>query len=56
MLGEVLVDKVAMLSGAKTGFTFIFEGEEHLQTMSQGEGRGSHRGPYGKLGGGRTVA
>ena len=36
MLGEVLVDKVAMLSGAKTGFTFIFEGEEHLRTMSSG--------------------
>jgi len=36
MLGEVLVDKVAMLSGTKTGFTFTFEGEGHLRTMSSG--------------------
>jgi predicted LPLAT superfamily acyltransferase len=34
LLGEVLVDKVAMLSGVKTGFTFCFEGEEHLHEMS----------------------
>jgi predicted LPLAT superfamily acyltransferase len=36
MLGEVLVDKVAMLSGAKTDYTFSFEGEEHLRAMSAG--------------------
>jgi predicted LPLAT superfamily acyltransferase len=39
LLGEVLVDKVAMLSGMKTGHTFFFEGENHLHAMSE-EGRG----------------
>lgn len=36
MLGEVLIDKVALLSGSKTNFSFTFEGEEHLQAMSTG--------------------
>jgi predicted LPLAT superfamily acyltransferase len=40
MLGEVLVDKVAMLSGVKTDFTFDFEGEEHLYALSR-EGKGA---------------
>ncbi|MDX2430058.1 MAG: acyltransferase [Bacteroides sp.] len=35
-LGEVLVDKVAMLSGTKTDYSFTFDGEEHLQSMSTG--------------------
>ena len=35
LLGEVLVDKVAMLSGAKKGYTFDFEGEEHLHEISR---------------------
>ena len=39
LLGEVLVDKVAMFSGSKTGFTFDFDGEEHLRAMSS-EGMG----------------
>lgn len=50
MLGEVLVDKVAMLSGAKTDYTFDFEGEEHLRAMSdQGKGGvliGAHMGNW----------
>ncbi|MCP4311168.1 MAG: lipid A biosynthesis acyltransferase [Bacteroidetes bacterium] len=50
MLGEVLVDKVAMLSGAKTDYTFSFEGEEHLRTMSaDGKGGiliGAHMGNW----------
>lgn len=39
LLGEILVDKVAMLSGAKTDYTFSFEGEKHLHAMSE-EGNG----------------
>ena len=39
LLGEILVDKVALLSGAKTDYTFDFEGEEHLHAMSR-EGKG----------------
>jgi predicted LPLAT superfamily acyltransferase len=39
LLGEILVDKVAMLSGIDKGFTFSFEGEHHLQSMSE-QGRG----------------
>jgi predicted LPLAT superfamily acyltransferase len=37
LLGETLVDKVALLSGFRTGYTFTFEGEEYLHEMS---GRG----------------
>lgn len=36
LLGEVLVDKVALLSGKKTGFSFSFDGEEYLNEMSSG--------------------
>ncbi len=50
LLGEILVDKVAMLSGAKTDYTFSFEGENHLHHMSeQGKGGvliGAHMGNW----------
>ncbi len=36
-LGQALIDKVAIMSGAKTNFTFEFEGEEHLRTMIAGK-------------------
>ncbi len=36
MLGEVLVDKVAMLSGTREAYSFTFDGEEHLRAMSSG--------------------
>lgn len=36
VFGEILLDKIAMLAGFKTGFTFDFEGEEHLRNMSNG--------------------
>jgi predicted LPLAT superfamily acyltransferase len=39
LLGEILVDKIAMLSGIDKGFTFSFEGEHHLRSMSE-QGRG----------------
>lgn len=35
-LGEILVDKFALLSGAKTRFSFNFDGEEHLRNMKNG--------------------
>jgi predicted LPLAT superfamily acyltransferase len=35
-LGQALIDKVAIMSGAKTNFTFYFEGEEHLRSMIAG--------------------
>lgn len=34
--GQVLIDKVAALSGHGSQFTFDFEGEEHLRQMSEG--------------------
>lgn len=34
LLGQVLIDKVAVLSGIKTNFTFDFEGEEYLHQMA----------------------
>ncbi len=50
MLGEVLVDKIAMLSGSKTNFSFTFDGEEHLRSMSSsGKGGvliGAHMGNW----------
>jgi predicted LPLAT superfamily acyltransferase len=50
MLGEVLVDRVAILSGQRSGYTFDFEGEEHLREMSrQGKGGvlvGAHMGNW----------
>ncbi|MFH0756122.1 MAG: lysophospholipid acyltransferase family protein [Bacteroidota bacterium] len=39
LLGEILVDKVAMLSGSKTDYTFSFEGEQYLHGISE-QGRG----------------
>jgi len=39
LLGEVLVDKIMVLSGMKPRFTYSFEGEEFLQEMSN-EGKG----------------
>lgn len=35
-LGEVLVDKSAVMCGAKTSFTFEFEGEEYIRQMIAG--------------------
>jgi predicted LPLAT superfamily acyltransferase len=35
LMGETLVDRVALLSGAEPGFTFHFEGEEYLHEMSE---------------------
>jgi predicted LPLAT superfamily acyltransferase len=50
MLGEMLIDKVAVLSGWKTGFRFTLEGEEHLLEMGRrGEGGvliGAHMGNW----------
>ncbi len=36
-LGQALIDKVAIMSGATTNFTFQFEGEEHLHQMIAGK-------------------
>ena len=36
ILGEVLVDKVMVLNGMTSRFTYSFEGEEYLQEMSNG--------------------
>jgi predicted LPLAT superfamily acyltransferase len=36
IFGQVLVDKLAMLSGCKVPFTFDFEGEEYLRQMDKG--------------------
>ncbi len=36
MLGEVLVDKVALLSGKKRDFSFTFDGEAYLQEHGLG--------------------
>jgi len=33
LLGQVLVDKISVLSGGKNSFTYNFEGEEFLRTM-----------------------
>jgi predicted LPLAT superfamily acyltransferase len=33
VLGQTLIDKVALMSGADTRYTFTFEGEEHLREM-----------------------
>jgi len=32
-LGQTLIDKVALMSGARTNFTFDFDGEQHLREM-----------------------
>ncbi len=48
-LGQVLLDKVALLAGFKTNFTFDFEGENYLHQMAAGEGGfliGAHVGNW----------
>lgn len=35
LLGQSLIDKVALLSGTKTNFTFDFDGEENLHEMTR---------------------
>jgi len=35
LLGKVLVDKIALLSGASNRYTFNFEGEEHLRKLAE---------------------
>jgi len=36
LLGQVLIDKVAVMSGLGSRFTFHWDGEEHLRNMDQG--------------------
>jgi len=36
-LGQTLIDKVAIMSGVRTSFSFDFEGEEHLRSMIGGK-------------------
>jgi predicted LPLAT superfamily acyltransferase len=36
-LGQTLIDKVAIMSGIPTNFTFHFDGEEHLHAMIAGK-------------------
>lgn len=36
IFGQILIDKLAMLSGFQQRFTFNFEGEEHLREMQNG--------------------
>jgi predicted LPLAT superfamily acyltransferase len=36
-LGQTLIDKVAIMSGAGSEFTFHFDGEEHLRSMIAGQ-------------------
>lgn len=36
LLGKVLIDKVAALSGNAKGFTFDFDGEDNLRNMTEG--------------------
>ncbi len=36
-LGQTLIDKVAIMSGASNDFTFHFDGEEHLHAMIAGK-------------------
>ncbi len=38
-LGQCLIDKIALMTGADTDYTFDFEGEEHLREMVK-QGRG----------------
>lgn len=48
-LGQVLLDKVAMMSGIANNFTFDFEGEEYLHKMAAVEGGfliGAHIGNW----------
>ncbi len=50
VFGQTLLDKVALLSGVSTNFTFDFDGEEHLRKMaSEGNGGmlvGAHLGNW----------
>ena len=50
IFGQTLLDKVALLSGVKTKFTFDFDGEDHLRKMaSDGKGGmliGAHLGNW----------
>jgi predicted LPLAT superfamily acyltransferase len=50
VFGQVLLDKIALLSGMKTNFTFDFDGEEHLHKMvADGNGGmliGAHLGNW----------
>lgn len=39
LLGQTLIDKVCILSGTATHFTFDFEGEEHLRKIAK-DGKG----------------
>ncbi len=48
-LGQVLIDKVAFLSGLSKNFTFDFDGEEHLRKMAEETGGvliGLHAGSW----------
>src|ERR1035437_11092420 len=36
VFGQVLLDKIAMLAGFQSNFTFDFEGEEYLRQMENG--------------------
>ncbi|MCD4730050.1 MAG: acyltransferase [Bacteroidales bacterium] len=48
-LGQVLIDKVAFLSGLSKKFTFDFDGEEHLRIMADSTGGiliGLHAGSW----------
>jgi predicted LPLAT superfamily acyltransferase len=47
--GQVLIDKVALLSGLEARFTFDFEGEDHLHKMASEKGGfiiGAHMGNW----------
>lgn len=35
LFGQALLDKVALMAGVKTNFTFTFEGEEHLHQLRE---------------------
>lgn len=48
-LGQVLIDKVAFLSGLSKNFTFDFDGEQHLRKMAEETGGvliGMHAGSW----------
>lgn len=38
VFGQTIIDKVALMSGAKTPFTYDFDGEEHLREMAGSTG------------------
>ncbi|MFA5417230.1 MAG: acyltransferase [Bacteroidales bacterium] len=49
VFGQVLIDKVALMSGVSTKFTFNFEGEENLHQMASENGGfiiGAHMGNW----------